>query len=124
MRIGRPTRVARMNVGGVSIEALALSLTREHEQGRRVRFVAKPEEPEEAPPPPPPPNQGLLKSAEKQRSKTHCPFGHPYSKENTRVAHGSRFCRRCVTERSAARRARAYWERNDGVLLGMLGAMG
>ena len=122
MRVDRPHATARMKAGGVTIEGLALSLTREHGQ-RRVRFVAKPEGIEETQPPPRP-NRGLLKSAERQRSKTHCPFGHPYTPENTRVAHGRRFCRRCGTERSAARRVQGYWERSDGMVLGMLGAMG
>lgn len=28
-------------------------------------------------------------------SKTHCPKGHPYSKENTRITYGRRRCRIC-----------------------------
>ena len=30
-----------------------------------------------------------------QRKKTHCPFGHEYTAENTHKYNGSRFCRRC-----------------------------
>jgi hypothetical protein len=29
------------------------------------------------------------------RSKTHCPKGHPYTPENTILRHGSRFCKTC-----------------------------
>ena len=34
-------------------------------------------------------------SAEYQKSKTHCPQGHPYSKENTHMSKNSRNCREC-----------------------------
>ena len=41
-----------------------------------------------------------------QRSKTHCPKGHPYDEENTRVAaDGSRSCRTCNRESQRAYRA-------------------
>lgn len=32
------------------------------------------------------------------RKKTHCPQGHPYDPENTRLHRGSRFCRICARE--------------------------
>lgn len=31
----------------------------------------------------------------KCREKTHCPKGHEYTKENTRITHGSRSCKTC-----------------------------
>lgn len=34
--------------------------------------------------------------------KTHCPRGHAYDEQNTRVYRGSRYCRACSRERSAA----------------------
>lgn len=41
----------------------------------------------------------------RQRSKTHCPHGHPYTPENTYVSsRGHRFCRACDRERHAVRR--------------------
>lgn len=45
-------------------------------------------------------------TAARQRAKTHCPYGHRYSPENTRVgSNGSRNCRTC--ERDRMRRIRA-----------------
>ena len=38
--------------------------------------------------------------------KTHCPKGHEYTPENTRVCNGSRFCRAC--DAAYQRRKRAY----------------
>jgi hypothetical protein len=39
-----------------------------------------------------------------RRSKTHCPHGHRYTKQNTRYArHGWRYCRMCATARWQAR---------------------
>ena len=35
-------------------------------------------------------------------AKTHCPQGHPYDEENTRVISGRRVCRTCANERSRA----------------------
>jgi hypothetical protein len=35
--------------------------------------------------------------------KTHCPQGHPYDAENTRICGGSRECRECKKERLRAR---------------------
>lgn len=35
------------------------------------------------------------------RNKTHCPRGHEYTKENTRLYRGSRFCLACMKARSA-----------------------
>lgn len=51
--------------------------------------------------------------------KTHCPKGHPYSAENTRIGkNGGRFCRTCHREANAAWRAknpnyfRDWYQRN------------
>jgi hypothetical protein len=33
-----------------------------------------------------------------EAAKTHCPQGHPYDEANTRLCHGSRFCRQCDSE--------------------------
>jgi hypothetical protein len=47
-----------------------------------------------------------LPAAVFQRSKTHCPAGHPYDAANTRVSPtGRRNCRACARER---------WRRNNG----------
>lgn len=35
------------------------------------------------------------------RAKTHCPYGHEYTLENTRVYKGRRTCRTCARRRSA-----------------------
>ena len=45
--------------------------------------------------------KGRLDPGAFQRKKTHCPKGHEYSNENTRITHGSRSCRAC--ERAAWR---------------------
>jgi hypothetical protein len=37
-------------------------------------------------------------------AKTHCPHGHEYSPENTRVKQGRRYCRTCVNARRRAKR--------------------
>lgn len=42
---------------------------------------------------------------ETNRSKTHCPQGHPYDEENTCHSRGRRYCRAC--SRLATRRRRA-----------------
>ena len=44
----------------------------------------------------------------RQRSKTHCPQGHPYSEENTYLYKNGRkrVCRTCAIERTQARRER------------------
>ena len=47
--------------------------------------------------------------------KTHCPQGHEYTEENTRVSkRGQRSCRTChrIAVREAGRRKRGYYERN------------
>lgn len=44
--------------------------------------------------------------AQVQRAKTHCPAGHPYDDENTRVYQGRRYCKTCHRERTRARRER------------------
>ncbi len=49
---------------------------------------------------------GWARGAEKQRSKTHCPQGHPYEGENLRIAPtGDRACRTCARVRAQERRA-------------------
>ena len=40
-----------------------------------------------------------------QTRKTHCPKGHPYNEENTKVYKGSRFCRACAREDAKRRQA-------------------
>lgn len=42
-------------------------------------------------------------------NKTHCPQGHEYTQENTRMDDGSRKCRECIRVRS-----RAYYWRKKG----------
>lgn len=37
-----------------------------------------------------------------QRIKDHCPQGHPYDDQNTRIYEGRRYCRRCGSEQSLA----------------------
>lgn len=37
-----------------------------------------------------------------QSKKTHCPQGHEYSQENTRIYAGRRYCKTCATERNRA----------------------
>ncbi|MFH9013965.1 HNH endonuclease signature motif containing protein [Streptomyces sp. NPDC017943] len=39
-----------------------------------------------------------------QRLRTHCPKGHPYDAQNTRLYKGRRSCKACHREREAARR--------------------
>jgi hypothetical protein len=42
----------------------------------------------------------------RQKGKTHCPAGHPYSEENTHVSpKGWRKCRKCRAERAASARS-------------------
>lgn len=43
--------------------------------------------------------------------KTHCPQGHPYSPENTRMDGGSRKCKTCRSRRAVARKRRLRAER-------------
>lgn len=42
-----------------------------------------------------------------QLNKTHCPRGHEYTPENTRMLRTSRICRKCAAIHKAASRARA-----------------
>lgn len=48
-------------------------------------------------------------SAQRQRAKTHCPQGHPYTPENTYVwaSTGQRLCKTCDRERKRAKAASA-----------------
>ena len=51
--------------------------------------------------------KGRLKEpplAAKERMITHCPRGHEYSKENTRIYKGIRYCLRCINERNPLRK--------------------
>lgn len=41
---------------------------------------------------------------ERRRSATHCPHGHPWDEENTRVSNGQRVCRSCIRENQRRRR--------------------
>lgn len=43
-------------------------------------------------------------TAAKNRSKTHCPHGHPYTPENTRITYGKRRCRTCIRLAKAEKR--------------------
>jgi HNH endonuclease len=52
------------------------------------------------------PRENLLRGdtiAAANAAKTHCPQGHPYSPENTRLASGKRRCRRCESAAGARR---------------------
>ncbi len=45
-----------------------------------------------------------VSTGKKQKSKTHCPHGHPYDKENTYIdSDGSRRCNACNRERGRER---------------------
>lgn len=39
-----------------------------------------------------------------KKARTHCPQGHPYSPENTRIYYGCRYCVSCHRERQAKKR--------------------
>lgn len=43
-------------------------------------------------------------TGERERAKTHCPQGHPYSGDNLVIHHGSRECRTCKNIKQRARR--------------------
>lgn len=45
-----------------------------------------------------------MPKGDQESAKTHCPQGHEYSPENTRVSAGSRFCRACDREKRSAKR--------------------
>ena len=45
-----------------------------------------------------------MPKGERGAAKTHCPQGHPYDAQNTRVSNGMRFCRRCDSDKQKARR--------------------
>lgn len=40
---------------------------------------------------------------DRERSKTHCPQGHPYDEENTAIVRGKRRCKQCHRERASRR---------------------
>ena len=44
--------------------------------------------------------KGRRRSGLHEAAKTHCPQGHPYDEENTRVHGRSRYCRACQRERA------------------------
>lgn len=62
-------------------------------------------------------NTGFFGGAEKKR--THCPKGHEYNEENTRInGQGSRSCRICAREQATIsnERKKKFWlERNKAV---------
>ena len=41
------------------------------------------------------PREHAQRSPHAWANRTHCPRGHPYSPENTRISNGSRFCKEC-----------------------------
>ena len=47
------------------------------------------------------------RAGERQRQRTHCPQGHPYSGDNLLVYPSGRSCRQCMRDRKAARRRAA-----------------
>ena len=44
--------------------------------------------------------ENVRRSPSFNRQKTHCPYGHEYTSENTRIHHGTRECRTCENKRS------------------------
>lgn len=46
------------------------------------------------------PDGGGTRMANTHRSKTHCPQGHRYDEENTRIYRGRRYCRACQRARA------------------------
>lgn len=58
------------------------------------------------------PKENTRRSPIHAGAATHCPSGHEYSPENTRVYRGERLCRACLAERQKspqARASRAAW---------------
>lgn len=50
-------------------------------------------------------------SPARNKRKTHCNYGHPYDKENTRYnAVGHRFCRACHRRTEGIRQRELYWK--------------
>lgn len=50
---------------------------------------------------------GRADPGRKNREKTHCPYGHPYDDENTRIDRtGRRFCRACARRRYHEKKGR------------------
>lgn len=56
------------------------------------------------------PSENVSSSDHHKRRVTHCPAGHPYDAENTRIRRGRRECISCDRERSALRRTRGESE--------------
>jgi hypothetical protein len=50
-------------------------------------------------------SENTMRQAHAERAKTHCPQGHPYDEENTRIRNGKRHCAACQRERDARRSA-------------------
>jgi hypothetical protein len=51
------------------------------------------------------PLKNLAAYYERRRAATHCLNGHPWDQENTRHAHGQRWCRTCIREAQRERRS-------------------
>jgi hypothetical protein len=45
-----------------------------------------------------------MPKGQRQKEKTHCPSGHPYSTENTVIYRGTKCCRSCSRIRNSERR--------------------
>ncbi len=67
----------------------------------RARYIKKPRDPETA-------KQNGKQvgavTAARQKSKTHCPQGHPYDEANTRLKGNRRICKTCHRNRESKRR--------------------
>lgn len=46
-------------------------------------------------------------------NKTHCPRGHAYDEENTRLYDGKRFCRQCAKETGGERQKKYYQRKKE-----------
>lgn len=51
-------------------------------------------------------NIGRGTQGDRERARTHCPYGHPYAGENLRIFKGKRVCRACVRRRVKEQRAK------------------
>jgi hypothetical protein len=63
------------------------------------------------------PGPGNAAAAAGRRAITHCPSGHPYDAENTKVYQGRRYCRECsrIDGRERMRRKRAASRRRADI---------